>query len=275
MSKYIMPNLQKDKIESYLNEEGKRLDGRTPEEYREIIVEDGISKNSASAVRVKIGKTEVLCGVHLALATPYPDSPGEGTFMTNAELHPMASQQFDIGRPGINAIEMSRVIDRGIRESGFLDFKGLCIKEGEKIWQVFVDITAINDDGNLFDAAGLAAIIALGRARMPIYNEKEDKVEGYDDKKGLPLDKDVLSFSMTFHKIGGKIVADVSKDEEAISETRLTIAMGDNKGEPRITAMQKGGGAGTINSEDMENILKLAESKWSEMFPKVKEYVFG
>jgi len=83
-----------------------------------------------------------------------------------------------------------------------------------------------------------------------------------------------LSFSMTFHKVGGKIVADVSKDEEAVSKLRVTIAIGDNNGEPRITAMQKGG-AGTINSEDMENILKLAESKWTEMFPKVKEYVFG
>ena len=88
------------------------------------------------------------------------------------------------------------------------------------------------------------------------------------------MDKDVLSFSMTFHKVGDKIVADVSKDEEAVSKFRLTIAMGDNKGETRITAMQKGG-AGTINSEDMESILKLAESKWSEMFPVVRKHVFG
>ena len=71
-----------------------------------------------------------------------------------------------------------------------------------------------------------------------------------------------------------KIVADVSKEEEEISKFRLTIAMGDNAGKPRITAMQKGK-AGTINTEDMETILKLAESKWTEMFPKVKEHVFG
>ena len=273
MSNFIIPNLQKEKIKQFLAE-NKRLDGRKSDEYRELFIEDGISKNSASAVRVKFGKTEVLAGVHLALATPYPDSPNEGTFMTSAELHPMASQQFDIGRPGISAIELSRVIDRGIRESGFIDFKGLCIKEGEKVWQVFVDIIAINDDGNLLDVAGLAAIIALGRARMPIYNEEEDKVDGYDEKKGIPLDKDVLSFSMTFHKIGDKIVVDVSKEEEAISDFRLTIAVGDNNGEPRITAMQKGK-AGVITSEDMETILKLVEVKWSEMFPKVKELVFG
>jgi len=268
-----MPNLQREKIEAYLNE-GKRLDGRTCEKYRELVVEDGVSKNSASAVRVKFGKTEVLAGVHLALATPYPDSPDSGTFMTSAELHPMASQQFEMGRPGINAVELARVIDRGIRESGFIDMKKLCIKKGEKVYQVFVDIFTINDDGNILDVAGLAALIALGRARMPIYNEEEDKIDGYSETEGIPLEKDVLSFSMTFHKVGNAIVADVSKEEEAISKFRLTIAMGDNGGKPRITAMQKGK-AGTISTEDMETILKLAESKWSEMFPGIKEHVFG
>ena len=271
MSKYIMPNLQKEKIESYLNK-GKRLDGRKSDEYRDLIIEDGISKNSSSAIRVKFGKTEVLAGVHLALATPYADSADEGTFMMSAELHPMASQQFDIGRPGINAIELARVIDRGIRESGFIDLKKLCIKEGEKVYQVFVDIFAINDDGNILDVAGLAALIALGQARMPIYNEKEDKIDGYSDE-GIPLNKEVLSFSMTFHKVGDAIVADVGKDEEAISKFRLTVAMGDNDGKARITAMQKGK-AGTISSKDMETILNLAESKWTEMFPKIKESVF-
>ena len=274
MSNFIMPNLQKEKIEGYLNKEGKRLDGRKADEYRELYVEDGVSKNSASAVRVRFGKTEVLAGVHLALATPYPDSPDAGTFMTSAELHPMASQQFDIGRPGIDSVELARVIDRGIRESGFIDMKKLCIKEGEKVWQVFVDIFTINDDGNLLDVAGLAAIIALGKARMPIYNEKEDKVDGYSETEGIPLEKDVLSFSMTFHKVGDVIVADVGHEEEAISKFRLTIAMGDNAGKPRITAMQKGK-AGTISDKDMESILKLAESKWLEMFPVVKEHVFG
>ena len=273
MSKFVMPNLQKDKIESCLNS-GKRLDGRKSDEYRKLEVEFDVSKNSASAVRVKFGKTEVLAGVHLALATPYPDSQDQGTFMTSAELHPMASQQFDIGRPGINSIELARVIDRGIRESGFIDMKALCIKKGEKVYQVFVDIFAINDDGNLMDVAGLAALVALGRARMPIYTEKEDIIDGYSKTKRIPLDKDVLSFSMTFHKVGDAIVADVSKDEEAVSKFRLTVAMGDNDGKARITAMQKGL-AGTISAKDMETILNLAESKWAEMFPKIKEYVFG
>ncbi len=273
MSNYIMPNLQKEKIESYLAE-GKRLDGRTSVDYRDIVVEDGISPSAASAIKVSVGKTEVMVGVHLAVTTPYPDSPAEGTFMTSAELHPMASQQFDIGRPGITAIELARVIDRGIRESGFIDFKKLCITEGEKVWQVFVDIIALNDDGNLLDVAGLAALIALGRARMPVYNAEEGKTEHEYTNEGIPLNKEAMSFNITLHKVGKAIVADVSKDEEAISSYRLSIAVGDNEGKPRITAMQKGK-AGTISADDMQIILKLVEDKWTELFPKVKEYAFG
>jgi exosome complex component RRP42 len=273
MSDYVMPNLQRDKIIEYLNE-GKRLDGRGPNDYREIVVEHGVSKNSASSVRVKFGKTEVYAGVHLAVTVPYPDSPNEGTFMTSAELHPMASNEFDIGKPGIESIELARVIDRGIRESGFIDFKKLCIKEGEKVWQVFVDIVAINDDGNMLDVAGLAALIAIGNAKMPKYNDESGLVEKGFTKNSIPLNEDALSFNMTLHKVGDVVVADVGKDEELISDFRISIAVGDNKGEPRITAMQKGK-AGTINNSDMENILKLIEDKWSELFPKVKEYVFG
>jgi exosome complex component RRP42 len=271
-SEYIISSLQKEKIEEYLAS-GKRLDGRGPADYRDIEVEMNISKNAESSVRVKFGKTEVIAGVKMAVVAPYPDSPAAGTFMTTVELHPMASQQFEIGRPGIKSVELSRVVDRGIRESGFIDFEKLCIKEGEKVWQVFLDIFAINDDGNMMDVAGLAGIIALGNAKMPEYDEKEDKLTGVLSKESLPIDKDALSFNMTFHKISGVIVADVSEEEEAISDYRLSIAVGDNGGEARITAMQKGKD-GAINSEDMEKILKLVENKFKKMFPKIRKYVF-
>ncbi|MGK0232219.1 MAG: exosome complex component RRP42 [Patescibacteria group bacterium] len=273
MSKYEVPRLQQERIEDYLAE-GMRFDGRSPKDWREFVVEKGISTNAESSVSVKLGKTHVMCGVKMAVTTPYPDSPDEGTFMTTAELHPMASDNFDIGRPGIQAIELGRVIDRGIRESGLLDFKKLVIKSGEKVWQVFVDIIAINDDGNLFDAAGLAALIALGQARLPIYNEAEDKLEHELSDTPLPLNKDALSFNITFHRIGDTIIVDPSKDEEAISSARLSIAIADNNGEPRITAMQKGK-AGILNSEDLKKILETVKSQYKDTFPKVLDMIWN
>ncbi len=273
MSKIVMPNLQKEKIEEYLAA-GKRMDGRALSDFRDIKVEFGISKAAESSVSVKIGKTHVYAGVKMGVVTPYPDSPDAGTFMTTAELGPMCSAKFDLGRPGIEAIEMGRVIDRGIRESGFIDFKALCIEEGEKVWQVFLDIVAINDDGNLFDAAGLAALIALGRARLPAYDKEANKTEHELTDTPLPLDKDALSFNMTLHKIGNQIIVDPSYEEELVSESRLSIAMGDNNGEPRITAMQKGK-EGALTAEDMDNILILVEDKFKDTFPLVKEHVWG
>ncbi|MGC9309748.1 MAG: exosome complex protein Rrp42, partial [Candidatus Nanoarchaeia archaeon] len=200
-------------------------------------------------------------------------SPDEGTFMATAELGPLASEEFDLGPPKINAIELARVIDRGIRESGLVDMKKLCIKPGEKVWQVFVDIYAINDDGNLLDAAALAALIALGNARLPVYNEETGEIEHELTDKPLPLNKEALSFNMTFHKIGDAIVVDPSYEEEEVSEYRVSLAIGGDK-EPMITSIQKGK-EGAIEQEDMDKIIDLGVEKWKEMFPKIKEYVWG
>lgn len=273
MSEKIIPTIQIEKIVSYLNE-GKRLDGRTPLDFREISVTKEISKNAESAVSVKIGKTEVYCGVKMAVVEPYADSANEGTFMTSAELHPMASNDFDIGKPGIEAIELGRVIDRGIRESGFLDFKGLCIKEGEKVWQVFLDIVVVNNDGNVFDAAGIGGLIALGTARMPKYNETENKIEHEFTDKPLPLNEEALSFNITIHKIGNKLIVDPSVQEEEVSDYRLSIAIADNKGEPRITAMQKGK-PGTISSKDMQEITNIVKEIHKNKFGELKKLVFS
>ena len=45
-------------------------------------------------------------------------------------------------------------------ESGCIDMASLCIVPGEKVWGVMIDIHVLSDRGNIFDAAGLAAIAA-------------------------------------------------------------------------------------------------------------------
>ena len=273
MSEVIIPNLQIERIKEFI-EQGKRFDGRRLNEFRKISVEKSISKNAESAVSVKLGKTEVYAGVKMTTTEPYPDSPDEGTFMTTAELHPMASEEFELGKPGINAVELARVIDRGIRESGFLDFKKLCIKQGEKVWQVFLDIVAINNDGNLFDAAGIAALVAIASAKMPKYNEEEQKIEQELSENFLPINKEALSFNLTIHKIDNNLVVDTSQEEEAISDYRLSVAISGDENSPRITAMQKGK-EGTINSKDLDKILEIIKQQHKETFPEIKKIVFG
>src|SRR3989344_4544556 len=145
-----------------------RLDGRKLTEYRKPIeIEYGVVKTAEGSARVKMGETEVMVGVKLDVGEPYPDTPNEGTIIVGAELLPLSNPEFELGPPGIQAIELARVVDRGIRESKAIDFKKLCIEKGGKIWMVVIDICPINDAGNLFDASSLAAPAALKDARYP------------------------------------------------------------------------------------------------------------
>lgn len=271
----MIPNIQKQKIIDYLNER-KRFDGRAPEEFRKIEIKKGISKKAEGSCSVKFGETEIYCGVKLEVSTPYPDSLDEGSLMVNAELGPIASPDFESGPPTIQAIELGRVIDRGIRESGLIDFKKLCIKEKEKVWTVIIDIYAVNDAGNIMDVAGLAALIALADAKMPVYDEELEKIDREKEltKKGLPLNEEAMAFNVTLHKIGNQIVADPVKEEQESSDLRISIAIGLNKDELRINSIQKGEAA-PISQEDMESILNLIETKIKEIVPKIHKQVFG
>lgn len=268
----MISNLQKKRILEYLKE-GKRFDGRGLLEMRDISVSVGISQNAEGSCSIKLGKTEVFAGVKMSIATPYPDNADEGSLSTTLELGTMADEDFDMGPPKIDAIEMARVVDRGIRESGFIDFKKLCIKEGEKVWQISLDLYAINNDGNLFDVASLASLIALANARLPVYDVEANRIKHELSNTPLPLVKEAMAFNLTFYKVGDHILIDPTRDEEEISEYRLAVAIADNKGAARITAMQKGK-EGAITLEEIENILNLVEDQYKLLYPKVKEIVW-
>lgn len=261
----ITPIINKKRIERYLAE-GKRFDGRNPEEFREIIIETGVSKKAEGSARVKIGKTEVIVGIKLDVTTPYPDSPNKGNLMTTAELLPLSSERISLGKPGIDSVELGRVIDRGVREGKFIELEKLCIKEGEKVWNVFIDIYSINDDGNLLDAAGIGTVIALKEAYMPKYDvEKEKVVFGEFTKEKLPLSKNI-TFPITVHKVGENFLIDPTREEEDIVTSRITIGM--NK--EGISSMQKGK-EGILSIEEFNKALDIAEKAWTDIFKKIEK----
>lgn len=256
-----------NRIKQYLSQ-GKRFDGRKPEEFRDLEIEKNVSKNAEGSVRVKLGKTEVLVGVKMGVGEPYPDSPDKGNLMVTAELLPLSSSRYENGPPKFPAIELGRVLDRCIRESKFIDVEKLCIKEGEKVWTVFIDVYSINDDGNLLDAAGIGIIAALKIAKMPKYDEKGDKViYGEWTDKSIPLAKDI-PLSITMHKIGGHFIVDPTQEEEDIAETRVTI--GSSNG--ILSSMQKGGET-ALTIEEMSEILDLNDKVNKEVFKKLEKFL--
>jgi len=245
-------------LANYLKK-GLRFDNRKLEEFRKITIEYDISNNAEGSARVRFGETEVLAGVKMELGNPFPDKPGEGSIMVNSELLPMSSPEFESGPPGIDSIELARVVDRGIRESKAIDFKKLCVREGEKVWIVIIDLMSVNDAGNLLDVAALAAMAALKDAKFPKLLEK-DKVDYHikTDKK-LPLDRTPVS--ITVYKLGDKFLVDPTNEEIKFLEGRLTVAITE---EDKICAMQKGLSA-SFTLEEIDKAVGIAMEKSKEL----------
>jgi len=246
----IVSSVKRDYIVD-LARQKKRIDARTLDQYREASIETGLVKPAQGSALVKLGSTQVLAGVKIERAEPFPDTPNSGVLMVNAELVPLASPTFEPGRPDENAIELARVVDRGIRESEAIDLEKLAITPGEEVWAVFVDIHVLDHDGNLIDASALAAIAAL-------WHMKTDEVKDWVLPE-FPISKKPIT--VTIAKINGELMVDPCLDEENVMDARITITTTEDGS---ICAMQKGG-IGQFTPEELEGAYELAHSRAVEL----------
>ncbi len=260
----VVPIIKRDYI-CKLAEQGKRIDGRKFDEYRQIEIEINVVNKAEGSAKVKIGNTQVLAGIKMDVGEPYSDSPDSGVLTTAAELIPMASPDFEAGPPRENAIELARVVDRGVRESEVVEIDKLCIEPGEKVWIIFIDIHILDYDGNLFDAASLAALAALFTTNVPVerfrsdlekLQEKFPAVKNYlkEHQKDYPLPLKEPPISCTSVKFNDVVVLDPSLDEEEIADARLTVAT-DKDGD--IRAMQKGL-RGSFTKDEIQKVIKAS-----------------
>ncbi|MFQ5891783.1 MAG: exosome complex protein Rrp42 [Candidatus Methanofastidiosia archaeon] len=251
----LIPNIKRDYILN-LAKSGERLDSRGFQDYRKIELETGVIENAEGSARIRLGGTKVIVGIKIETGEPYPDIPDRGVMITSTELIPMASPTFEAGPPRENAIELSRVVDRGIRESEAIEVEKLCIREGELVRLIFVDIHIMDYDGNLFDAAGVAAMAALMNTKMKDLDEEGNLTGELID---LPLRK--VAVPCTFAKIGEFLLLDPSLDEERACDSRLTIATEDDG---NICAIQKGK-AGSFSMKEILEAVKISKLKGAEL----------
>ncbi len=226
---------------------GRRVDGRGLDEYRAVSVEPGYVATADGSALVRIGATAALCGIKLEPGKPFPDTPNAGVLTTNAELIPLSSPTFEPGPPHPRAIEVSRVVDRAIRAAETIDLTRLCVTPAEKCWTCFVDVHVLDHDGNLIDAALLAALGALTHATLPA---KRFAIAESD----TPLEVNHYPVECTFVRLGDVIVTDPTFDEERACQGRLTVAT-DELG--NIVAMQKGL-IGAFSPDDVRDVVERA-----------------
>jgi exosome complex component RRP42 len=265
-SEYVVPKLKSEVMISMLSK-GLRISGRRVDEFRPIsIVKDYIPNADGSAF-VKLGGTQVLVGVKLEVGSPFPDTPNEGNLMINAEFVPTASPVFEPGPPDENAIELARVIDRGIREAKAINLSKLVIIPGRKVWNIWVDIYVLDHDGNLIDASSIGTLAALMTAKLPKVEVREGGEVIIDKNvrtEPLPLNKAVVT--VTVCKVGNYLIVDPDLEESALSDVKVTVAVSEDG---LITGIQKSG-QGYLSEDDVLAIMNIALTKGKEVINTVK-----
>lgn len=252
----LLAELEKDHI-FRLAQRGERLDDRDLDEYREVDIKLGEAGKAEGSARMHLGDTDVLVGVKLEVGDPFPDTPDQGVIITNCELASVASPEFEPGPPGEEATEIARVVDRGVRESGAVDFGDLVIEEGEEVWMAFIDLHVLDHCGNIIDASSLGAAAALSVAEIPEHGDEAQR----------PFPMDDLPLATTAAKLGRAMAFDPGFQEEEVSDARLTTI---TTSEDRVAGMQKGL-AGSMEREQVEETVEKSVEKASGLRKILKD----
>lgn len=173
-----------------LPESGRVLrgDGRGPGELRNVKLTLSRWHNGAECtVQWGVG-TRVTASVTGTLLPPSPERPSEGAVSLSVDLSPMASTMFGHAQPvsttpatavsgdlsnitddsqRLLSNRILRSLERTLLIGGALDTEALCVQSGAWVWRLGVNVTVLDNAGNLLDASVLAAVAALRHYRKP------------------------------------------------------------------------------------------------------------
>jgi exosome complex component RRP45 len=68
-------------------------------------------------------------------------------------------------------------LEKNVKQSRFLDIETLCIRAGEKVWQIRADLNVLNHDGNILDCANLALVSAVAHYRLAEVSVTGDEIK--------------------------------------------------------------------------------------------------
>ncbi|GLD53112.1 exosome complex component RRP45, partial [Lates japonicus] len=237
------------------------MDGR-PYDYRKIKITFGTDYGCCF---VDLGRTRVMAQVSCELVAPKESRPNEGIMFFNIELSPMASPAFEQGRQSELSVKLNRQLERCLRNSKCIDTESLCVVSGEKVWQIRVDVHMLNHDGNLMDAASIAAITALCHFRRPDVAIQGDEVTVFSPEERDPIPLSIyhmpISVSFSFFQQGTYLLVDPCEREERVMDGLLMIAMNKHR---EICSIQSSGGIMLLKDQVMR-CSKIASVKVSEI----------
>jgi len=205
--------------------DGRRIDGRLPEELRPIKMEVGILKNADGSAIVEYGKTKILAAVYGPRESPrHLVNPLRAIVRTRYRMLSFSTEERKSPAPSRREIELSKVIREALEPS--------IISEALPKTSIDIFVEVINADGGTRTAGVTAASLALADAGIPM----RDLVAG-----------------VAVGKVEGIIVLDINEVEDMYGEADMPVAAMPSLG--RITLLQLNG---VLSPEEFRKALSLA-----------------
>uniref|UniRef100_A0AAG5CPR8 Exosome complex component RRP45 n=1 Tax=Anopheles atroparvus TaxID=41427 RepID=A0AAG5CPR8_ANOAO len=206
--------------------ESIRVDGRKMDEFRKLRISFG---SEWGLVHVTLGETRALARVTCEVVQPKATRPNEGTLFVNVELGPMAAPHFDGGRQSDECVQLNRILERALKDSGCLDLESLCLVAEEKVWNLRIDVNVLNHEGNVIDCCSIAALTALAHFKRPDITVDGENVIVHTLEEKEPIKVTLYHYpicvSYAIFNKGTVAIADPTNLEERVAEAKMVFGL--------------------------------------------------
>jgi len=225
----------------YLIKNGKRLDGRKPNEIRKIKMKTGVVSNADGSAMVEFGKTKVIAAVygprevhprHLLL-------PDRALLRARYDMFSFSVEDRKRPGPGRREIEISKVVTEA--------FKGVVFVEKFPRTAIDIFLEVVQADASTRVTGINAASLALADAGIPM----RDLVTS-------------ISFGKVYDEEGkGHMVVDLFKPEDNWGMADVAYAVAPNFGDILLLQMD-----GNLTKEEFVEGKRMADKAIQEIYKK-------
>jgi len=219
--------------------DGKRLDGRLPNQLRPIKMEVKIINRANGSALVNFGGTYAIASVHgpRALFPRWMQESDTGILRCRYNMAPFSVEDRKSPGPDRRSVEISKVARLAMEPAIFLeDFPKATI-------DVFIEV--LQADGSTRVTGINAASLALADAGVPM--------------------KDLVT-ACSVGKINGTLIVDLNGKEDNNSEADMAVAMLPTK--KKITLLQMDG---VVSKEELMTLVNLAEKSCEKIYELQKQ----
>jgi len=219
--------------------DGKRLDGRSPDELRPVKLKVGVLKRADGSAYIEQGNNKILVAVYgpQELHPRHLQQPDAAVLRCMYNMAPFSVVERKKPGPDRRSIEISKVVREALEPVLFLNLYP------RSVIDIYIEV--LQADAGTRVAGVTAASLALADAGIPI----RDLVVG-----------------VSVGKVEGTLVLDLNAEEDQYGEADMPVAMtGRDK---RITLLQMDG---HMTREEFKKALQLALKGCQQLYELQKE----